>query len=137
MKTNKALKRLAKIEVLLSGLMERYASGAAHVQAALRDARAALGQVKEAVSSQTSTGTAKRVNPEKAAAKKAKAKAPTAKTSKRKASIKKTAAKATTKKTTRKAAVKRPAPSVEAAPVPIQVEPEPFAEEQVPAATAD
>ena len=52
MKANKALKRLAKIEALLSDVSERYSSGAVPVREALRDAKAALARVKNAVSSQ-------------------------------------------------------------------------------------
>jgi hypothetical protein len=68
MKAHKALKRLAKIEELISDVAERYSSGASHIRHALHEARAVIGRVKEAVSSE-----AKR---KKAAAKKAAAPAP-------------------------------------------------------------
>lgn len=58
MKANKALKRLAKIEALISDVAERYSSGVS-IREALQDARAALARVKAAVSSQASSATAK------------------------------------------------------------------------------
>ncbi|MGD0777939.1 MAG: hypothetical protein ABSC05_34575, partial [Candidatus Solibacter sp.] len=58
MKTNKALKRLAKIEALISNVIERYSS-APHIREALQDAKAAVTRAKEAVSLQASSGTAK------------------------------------------------------------------------------
>jgi hypothetical protein len=58
-KANKALKRLAKIEALISDVSERYSSGASHIREALQDAMAAFARVKAAVSSQASSGTAK------------------------------------------------------------------------------
>jgi hypothetical protein len=57
-KANKALKRLAKIEALISDVSERYSSGASHIREALQDAMAAFARVKAAVSSQASSGTA-------------------------------------------------------------------------------
>jgi hypothetical protein len=59
MKANKARKRLAKIEALISEVTERYSSSALHIREALRDAKAAFARVKEAVSSQASSGKAK------------------------------------------------------------------------------
>jgi hypothetical protein len=59
MKTNKALKRLAKIEALMSDVTERYSASAPHIRQVLEDAREAITQAKEAVSLQASTGTAK------------------------------------------------------------------------------
>ena len=77
MKANKALKRLAKIEALISDLTERYSRGAVEVRKGLQDAKVAFARVKAAVSSQTSSKPAK--NPaaktKKAAAKKTAAKA--------------------------------------------------------------
>jgi len=74
MKAHKALKRLAKIEELISDVAERYSSGASHIRHALHEARAVIGRVKEAVSSEAATHPpAKR---KKAAAKKAAAPAP-------------------------------------------------------------
>jgi len=59
MKANKALKRLAKIEVLMSDVMERYSESAPHIRELLQDAKAAVTRTKEAVSSQASSRTAK------------------------------------------------------------------------------
>jgi hypothetical protein len=59
MKANKALKRLAKIEALMSDVSERYSPGASHIREALQDAMGALARVKAAVSSQASSGRAK------------------------------------------------------------------------------
>ena len=59
MKTNKALKRLAKIEALISDMTERYSS-APHIRETLQDAKAAVTRAKEAVSLQKSAGKAKK-----------------------------------------------------------------------------
>ena len=59
MKANKALKRLAKIEALMSDVVERYSASAPHVRELLQDAKAAVTRAKEAVSLRTSSGTAK------------------------------------------------------------------------------
>jgi len=59
MKSNKALKRLAKIEALMSDVTERYSASAPHVRELLQDAKAAVTRAKEAVSLRTSSGTAK------------------------------------------------------------------------------
>jgi hypothetical protein len=59
MKTNKALKRLAKIEALISKVTERSSASAPHIRELLRDAKAAVTRAKEAVSLQASSGTAK------------------------------------------------------------------------------
>ena len=58
MKANKALKRLAKIEALMSDVTERYSS-APHIREVLQDAKAAVTRAKGAVSLQASSGTAK------------------------------------------------------------------------------
>ena len=58
MKTNKALKRLAKIEASISDMTERYSS-ALHIRETLQDAKAAVTRAKEAVSLQKSAGKAK------------------------------------------------------------------------------
>lgn len=58
MKKQKALKRLAKIEALMSDLTERYSSSAGHVREALQDAKAAVTRAKEAVSLKASSGAA-------------------------------------------------------------------------------
>ena len=67
MKTNKALKRLTKIEALISDVTERYSAGAQHIREALHEAKAAIARVKAAVRSQPSSGSA---NTSKAPAKK-------------------------------------------------------------------
>jgi adenylate kinase len=59
MKTNKALKRLAKIEALMSDVTERYSASAPHIRELLQSAKAAVTRAKEAVSLRTSSGTAK------------------------------------------------------------------------------
>jgi hypothetical protein len=59
MKTNKALKRLAKIEASISDMTERYSS-ALHIRETLQDAKAAVTRAKEAVSLQKSAGKAKK-----------------------------------------------------------------------------
>ena len=59
MKANKAVKRLAKIEVLMSDVMERYSAGAPDIREMLQDAKAAVTRAKETVSLQASSGTAK------------------------------------------------------------------------------
>src|SRR5260370_10100192 len=59
MKTNKALKRLAKIEALMSDVTERYSARSPHIREVLRDAKAAVTREKEAVSLHASTGAAK------------------------------------------------------------------------------
>jgi hypothetical protein len=55
MKANKVLKRLAKIEELMSDVMERYSESAPHIRAVLQDAKAAVTRAKEAVSLQSSS----------------------------------------------------------------------------------
>jgi hypothetical protein len=54
MKANKALKRLAKIETLMSDVAERFSASAPHLREALKDLKAAMLSVKEAVKVQTS-----------------------------------------------------------------------------------
>ncbi len=58
MKSNKILKRIAKIEALMSKLTERSSASAAHVRELLRDAKAAITRAKEAV--QASSGAVKK-----------------------------------------------------------------------------
>ncbi len=103
MKATKALKRLAKIEALISDVARRYSSGPAPIRKALQDAKAAVAHVKSAVGSQASAGKAKKTAPakKKAAVKKAAAKTPVAKTKKR----------ARVKKAAKKAVAKRKAPA--------------------------
>jgi hypothetical protein len=57
MKANKALKRLTKIEALISDVTERYSAGARHVREALHEAKATVARVKGAVRSQATYGT--------------------------------------------------------------------------------
>jgi hypothetical protein len=59
MKANKILKRIAKIEALMSKLTERSSASAPHIRELLRDAKAAVTRAKKAVSLQASSGTAK------------------------------------------------------------------------------
>lgn len=59
MKANKAVKRLAKIEALMSDVTERYSASAPHIREMLQDAKAAVTRAKAAVSLQASSGTAK------------------------------------------------------------------------------
>ena len=83
MKVNKILKRLAKIEELLSDVTERCSKNASDVRETLQDAEAAVARVKVAVSSQAPAKEAK--NP---SAKRTKS------VVKKKAAVKKAAAKA-------------------------------------------
>jgi hypothetical protein len=107
MKANKALKRLAKIEALISDVAKRYSSGAANVRKALQDAKAAVVQLKSAVSLQASSGKAKKTAPaRKKAVKKAAAKTPVAKRAKKRAPVKKAPQKAVAKRTARPSARK-------------------------------
>ena len=59
MKAKKALKRLAKIEALISDVTERFSKSSLQIREALQNAKAVFARVKEAVSSQASSGTAK------------------------------------------------------------------------------
>ncbi len=85
MKANKALKRIAKIESLTSDVIRRLAKGAPHVSDLLKDLKAAVLRVKEAVSTQVSSGTAKKkaAPARKKGAKKTVAKASRAKAAKK------------------------------------------------------
>ena len=60
MKANKALKRLSKIETLMSVVSERYSAGESHIREMLQDAKSAVARVKEAVSLQASSVKAKK-----------------------------------------------------------------------------
>ena len=60
MKSNKILKRIAKIEALMSKVTERSSASAPHVRELLRDAKAAITRAKKAVSLQASSGAAKK-----------------------------------------------------------------------------
>jgi len=107
MKATKALKRLAKIEALISDVSERYSSGGSHIRETIQDAMAAFARVKAAISSSTAKHPpGKR---KKAAAKK---------TAKKSAPIKKVAKQAAAKKTdpafiqtARKSAAEEPVPA--------------------------
>jgi ribonuclease E len=114
MNANKALKRLAKIEALVSDVARRFSASAPHVGDVLKDLKAAVGRVTEAVRTEVSSLTAKK----KAAAapKKKTAKKKAAKPAKVKASKVKAAKAKTPKKVARvKRAVKKPAPKQRAA----------------------
>lgn len=63
MKANKALKRLTKIEALISDVTDRYSAGAHHIREALHEAKAAVARVKVAVRSQSTSKTAKAFKP--------------------------------------------------------------------------
>lgn len=93
MKANKALKRLAKIEALISDVTERYSNGALQIREALQDAKAAFARAKEAVGLQASSERVKRahVKRKKADVQKAAVRASTARTGKKTAPIKKAA----------------------------------------------
>jgi hypothetical protein len=59
MKATKALRRLAKIEALMSDVKEKYVTLAPSIRKALQDAMVAVTVAKEAVSLEVSSGTAK------------------------------------------------------------------------------
>jgi hypothetical protein len=59
MKANKALKRLTKIEALMSDVTKRYSASAPHTREVLQDAKAAVTRAMEAVSLQASSGKSK------------------------------------------------------------------------------
>ena len=59
MKAKKALKRLARIEALISDLAERYSTDAPLIRGVLQNARVAVTRAKEAVGLQAPSGTAK------------------------------------------------------------------------------
>ena len=129
MKANKALNRLAKIEALISDVMERYSASTLHVRDVLQDAKAAVARAKEAVRLRASKKSApikkgakkpaaqKAVPAQtKASIKKVAVGVPIAKTAKKSAPIKKAAKRAAAKRGTptqtksaiRKVAVKVP-----------------------------
>jgi len=94
MKANKALKRLGKIESIMSDVAERFSASAPHLREALKDLKAAMLSVKEAAKVQASPA-AKKAAPKKAAhaGKKAVAK----KAAKKRAPLRKAAKKAAPK----------------------------------------
>ena len=59
MKAKKVLRRLTKIEAMISDVMELYLKGSLLIRKALEDAKPAINYVKAAVSSQAPSGTAK------------------------------------------------------------------------------
>jgi hypothetical protein len=99
MKANKALKRLNKIESIMSDVAKRFSAHTPDLGGAFDDLKATFRRVKEAVEAQASSLTAKkkasrsgtrkadkaRAGGTKAAAKKTGAKVPAAKTAKRRA----------------------------------------------------
>ena|SRR5579864_2425223 len=124
MKVNKALKRLAKIEALISDLTKRFSKGAVQIREALQDAKAALAHVKKTIRADVSSENAKRapVKRKKAAVKKAAVKTRPAKTMKKRAPI---------KKATKRASAKKTAPAPVLTPAPVQTATEPAAEVSV------
>jgi DNA-binding protein HU-beta len=60
MKAKKALKRLAKIEVWMSDVTERYSTSAPNIREVLQKAKTAVTRAKKALSLQASSGTAKK-----------------------------------------------------------------------------
>jgi hypothetical protein len=113
MKANKALNRLAKIEALISDVMERYSATTPRVRDVLQDAKAAVARAKEAVRLRASKKSApikkgakkpvakKAVRAQtKATVKKVAVTVPTAKTAKESTPIKKAAKKAAPKRAT-------------------------------------
>jgi DNA anti-recombination protein RmuC len=94
MKANKALKRIGKIEELASEVTRRLSKSAPHVSELLKDLKAAVIRVKDAVNAQVSSRTAKKKAApprKKAGAKKKSGKAPKAKTARKVARVKRTA----------------------------------------------
>ena len=100
MKANKALKRLAKIETLMSDVAERFSASAPHLREALKDLKAAVLSVKEAVKVQASSAaTPKKVPHKKAARARKKAAVKTAAAPKVKAAKKRSPVRKAAKKT--------------------------------------
>jgi hypothetical protein len=81
MKVNKAVKRIAHAEDLISDILERSSDLAPDIRQQLLDAKAAVGRAKDAVSSQASSE--KTSAPKKVATKKAAVKVPRAKKAKK------------------------------------------------------
>ena len=135
MKANKALKRLAKIEALLSDVTERCSASAPHVRDVLQDAKAAVARAKEAVRLRASAGKPKKSAPIKKAAKKAAAKK--AAPAQTKAAVKRVAAKVPRAKTARRSVpiktAARKTPAKKTAPVPVQAATEVATQEPMPA----
>jgi len=118
MKANKALKRLTKIEGLMSRVRDQYSAGAPSLESVLQQATAAIARAKEAVGLQVSSRTKRRAKTTRAAKKaspvqkkitvKKVVDAPTAKTAKKIKSVKKNANKRAAKQSA-------PVPVVQAA----------------------
>jgi hypothetical protein len=118
MKTNKALKRLAKIEGSVSDLAKRLLPSAPHMRELLQDAKAAVIRAKEAVL-QASSGTAKK----KAGAPKAGRPVKKASSALKKSTPKKVQVAVSAKRAKKRAPVKKAAKKVAAnrvAPVPVR-----------------
>ena len=60
MKKNKALKRLAKIEAMMSDVAQRFAAHTPSLQEAFADLKVAVNRVKEAVGVQASSAAGKK-----------------------------------------------------------------------------
>ncbi len=101
MKANKALKRLAKIETLMSDVAQRFSASAPHLREALKDLKAAVLSVKEAVKVQASAPAAKAFSKKAVRARKKavvkQAAAPKVKAAKKRAPVRKAAKKAAPK----------------------------------------
>jgi hypothetical protein len=91
MKANKALKRLTKIEALISDVTDRYSAGVHHIGEALHEAKAAVARVKTAITSQLPSRTPKgpTAKRKQTAVKKVAVKGPTTKMAKKSMPIKK------------------------------------------------
>ena len=128
MKANKALKRVGKIEALVSDVARRFSASAPHVSDVLKDLKAAVSRVKEAVSAEVSSRTAKKKaapaakkkTAKKKAAKASKVKTAKAKAPKKVARVKRAAKKSAAKRMaaaavqSAEATVQEPMPAVDA-----------------------
>ena len=70
MKSNKAHRRILKVEALISDLVNRFSTGSTHVTEAIQSAKAAVTRAREAVASEESPGTSGKATPSGKAAKK-------------------------------------------------------------------
>jgi len=108
MKANKALKRLTKIEVLMSKVRDQFSANAPTLENVFQQATAAIARAKEAVGLQVSSkakarakapkATKRAIPVQKKAALEKLVNAPTAKTAKKSAPVKKAAKKRRAKK---------------------------------------
>jgi len=151
MKANKALKRLTKIEALISDVTARYSSGSEHIGQALQDAMAAIARVKAAIAKSPAvkaTSSIKRVTGKSPSAKTAKKSTPISNAVKetgakkaapaqKKTAVKKAAAKTSIAKTSKKSAPMNSAKKTPLTPLhiptPVQAVTKPTAEEPMPA----